>query len=276
MIRPATPADAQTATRLVIEGDIAELGEADYSLGALLDEWGEEGFELAKDAVIAEHDGVATGYAHFRGADVLMTGKPPEALLEWALRRGSERGHEQLRTGVGHLAHERRALLEAGGWHKERSYWRMIRDVDPADAEPPGLRPLQPQDAPALYAISEPAFARNPDYAPSLEAAWIQRHFNAHDLDPQLSRVADRGFALVRRWEDGVAYLALLAVHPYAAGRGLGSTLLRGVFAAAARAGLRQVWLNVASDNPNAVRLYERVGMRQGWRVDDYQTALPN
>jgi mycothiol synthase len=36
------------------------------------------------------------------------------------------------------------------------------------------------------------------------------------------------------------------------------------------------VRLSVASDNPIAVRLYERVGMRQAWRVDDYQKALPD
>jgi ribosomal protein S18 acetylase RimI-like enzyme len=36
------------------------------------------------------------------------------------------------------------------------------------------------------------------------------------------------------------------------------------------------VRLNVASDNPNAVRLYERVGMSQRWRVDDYQKSLPD
>jgi len=36
------------------------------------------------------------------------------------------------------------------------------------------------------------------------------------------------------------------------------------------------VRLSVDSDNPSAVRLYERVGMRQAWRVDDYQKALPD
>ena len=33
---------------------------------------------------------------------------------------------------------------------------------------------------------------------------------------------------------------------------------------------------NGTADNPNAVKLYERVGMRQAWRVDDYQKALPD
>jgi ribosomal protein S18 acetylase RimI-like enzyme len=50
--------------------------------------------------------------------------------------------------------------------------------------------------------------------------------------------------------------------------------LLQAVCAAAGAAGQRQVWLSVASDDPNAVRLYERVEMVQRWRIDDYQRAL--
>jgi ribosomal protein S18 acetylase RimI-like enzyme len=69
-------------------------------------------------------------------------------------------------------------------------------------------------------------------------------------------------------------FIPTLAVHPDAAGRGLGAALLRGVFAAAGAAGLRRVELSVASDNPNAVRLYERVGMSQRWRIDAYELAL--
>ena len=70
--------------------------------------------------------------------------------------------------------------------------------------------------------------------------------------------------------------MPLLAVLPEAAGKGLGGRLLQAVFAASAAAGLRRAQLNVAADNPNAVRLYERVGMSQRWRVDDYQKPLPD
>ena len=49
-LRPATPQDAQAATDLVIAGDIAEVGEADYSLGDLQDEWAE--LDLDKDCLL--------------------------------------------------------------------------------------------------------------------------------------------------------------------------------------------------------------------------------
>jgi ribosomal protein S18 acetylase RimI-like enzyme len=82
------------------------------------------------------------------------------------------------------------------------------------------------------------------------------------------------GFALVHRWENGIAYLAQLAVHPRAAGAGIGTALLRAVFAAAAAAGLARVQLGVVSDNPRAARLYERAGMTSRWRVDAYARAV--
>ena len=186
-----------------------------------------------------------------------------------------------LRQAVGDRGVSARALLEPAGWKPVRSFWRMQRDVSRDDVEPEGLRPLTPADAPALHAISEAAFSGVGGYTPMTEEVWTQREFRAHGFDDTLGRVAERdgapvGFALARRWEDGVIYVPLLAVHPDAAGRGLGGTLLQGVFAAAGAAGRRQVQLNVAADNPHAVRLYERVGMSQRWRVDDYQRPLPD
>ena len=56
--RPDAPAardgcGRRGATALIIAVDIDQVGEADYSHEALLDEWGEVDFELAKDAVVA-------------------------------------------------------------------------------------------------------------------------------------------------------------------------------------------------------------------------------
>lgn len=285
-LRPATESDAETAAELVIACDIAGLGEADYTLGDLHAEWKEEGFDLALDAVVVEDDAGATvGYAHFRGRDALAVVDPRREgegagtlLLDWVHRRGAERGQSPMRQAVGHLAESARTLLERAGWERTRHFWRMERAVEPGDAEPEGLRPATPEDAATLYALNEAAFARVPDYRPMTEPAWIQREFSAHGVDLELSRVTadETGFALVRRWPEDTVYVALLAVHPDAAGRGLGSTLLRGVFAAAREAGQRAVSLNVAADNANAVRLYERVGMSQRWRVDAYEKPLPD
>ena len=53
-LRAATPEDAQAATDLYIAGDIEEVGEIDYSLGDLQDEWRD--LDLARDTLIVSDD----------------------------------------------------------------------------------------------------------------------------------------------------------------------------------------------------------------------------
>jgi len=282
VLRPPRPDEAEAVAALVIAGDVADVGEADYTLGDLLDEWAAGEFVLERDAVVAEDAGELVGYAAVRRRSALAVVRPGRegegigtALLDWCEARGP---HAQ---GVGDRNAAARALLESRGYARVRHYWRLdIELPDPAEPEPPPgvtLRPLRlPEDGDALYAVSGAAFRANADYHDESREQFGDEHLNAHDLDPGLSRAAEReqalaGFALVRRWPDGVAYVDLLAVHPDAAGRGLGGTLLRAVFAAAARAGLARVQLGVASDNPNATRLYERVGMTRRFRVDAYE-----
>lgn len=279
-LRPAIPADAPRAAEIVIAVDVAQVGEPDYSLEDLHAEWREPGFELGRDAVVAEDErGTVIGYAHWRTGD-LLAGVDPQregegagsALLDWAERRGRERGEARVRQGVGDRATGARALLEARGYTVARSYHRLERDL--ADEGEPGFEPYRGQ---GLFALYDAAFSRTADYVPRDEEAWSRRHLQAHDLDPETSRVAPgRGFTLVRRWEDDVAYVELLAVHPDHAGQGLGDALLTATFAAARAHGYRRTVLNVASDNPRALRLYERVGMTQRWRIDDYQKPLPD
>jgi mycothiol synthase len=287
-LRPPTPADAAAVTALVIAIDEAEVGEADYSLADLQEEWFAPGFDLARDAVLAETDRLV-GYAAFRGSKVLMSvlGGQEDVravLLDWCEARARERGHDHYDQAVAAGDEAGAALLRGRGYALVRSYWRMARAVhdEPEPEPPPGvrLRPLRPGDR--LYALNEAAFSTTADYEPLDEAEFEHRHLGGHDLDPGLSRVAERGagpvgFALVHRWENGVAYLAQLAVHPQAAGAGIGTALLRAVFAAAGADGLARVMLGVTSDNPRAARLYERAGMTLSWRVDAYaRPVLPD
>lgn len=41
-----------------------------------------------------------------------------------------------------------------------------------------------------------------------------------------------------------------------------------------AAAGLREAHVGVASDNPNALRLYERCGMTERFRIDAYERPM--
>ena len=293
VLRPASRDDAQAALAVVVARDVADLGEPDYTLEDLLAEWGADGFALERDAVVAEDaDGRIVGYAAMRPGEVLAAVHPDAegrgvgtALLEWTEQRATERGHDRHLQSV---ANPRAAeLLRAFGYAYARSSLRMLIDLDGASAaapEPPAgitARPVDPErDAAALHALNERAFAPVSSYRSEDLAAFHSEHLQVSTLDPALSVVAEErarpvGFALCRRWADeGRGYVDLLAVDPLAAGRGIGSWLLRRVFAQCARGGLTQVVLSVASDNPRAAELYERVGMRVQHRLDAYERPM--
>ncbi len=274
--------------------DVADLGTPDYRLGGLQDEWRAADFELALDACVAEDaDGRIVAYAAVRHEGALVAVAPDREgeaigarLVGWAERRERELGRTRHRQWVGGANRRAQALLEAAGYEHVRSYWRMVRELDQSDArgvDPSGvrLRPLDPEgDAPALHALDAASFAPNPDYEPHSFARFRDEHLRAHDLDPTLSRVAESGgevagFLLARRWEDERAgFVDILAVGPEHQRQGLGSALLRAAFAAFALAGLREAQLGVASDNPRALGLYERIGMRPRFRGDTYERPV--
>ena len=102
-MRAPTPADAAAVAALVIRGDVAELGEADYTLEDLLQEWDESSFDLARDAVVIETRGAIAGYAAFRhNAKTVVTADDEDlapALIDWCEEQGRARGHDAVRAG---------------------------------------------------------------------------------------------------------------------------------------------------------------------------------
>jgi mycothiol synthase len=294
-LRPPADADAEAIAALVAARDEVDLGEVDYTVEDLRDEWAASDLERDLDTVVAlDAGGETIGYAAFRGIEVLSVVHPAHenkgagaALLAWSEQRARERGPTRVTQEIGERNAGGRALLERAGYRRVRSYSRMHRDLTAADAHAPApglgvsLRTLRPvADADALYEVSHSAFSRNADYQPETKRRFSEEHLQAHNLDPTLSRVAERdgrviGFAIARRWPDETAYVDVLAVHPETAGQGLGGVLLRSVFAAAAQAGFRRAQLGVASDNPKAIGLYERAGMAERWRIDAYERELP-
>jgi mycothiol synthase len=293
-MRPPAEADAEAVAKLVIAGDIEDIGEPDYTLEDLRDEWAAADFDVAADAVVVADGRRIVGYAAMRGPGVLITVDSERrgegigtALRAWAETRARERGLTVLRQYAGDRNAAAREHLTAAGYERERSYWRMELELDGSETppEPPkgfAIRLLDvAADAHDLYVVNEAAFSRNADYEPETEPHFREEHLRGHNFKPELSLVAvhqdDRrpaGFALARDHGQRVAYVDVLAVHPDDAGRGLGSALLRGAFAGAARAGFRSGRLGVASDNPNAIRLYARAGMTQRWRVDSYARSV--
>jgi mycothiol synthase len=293
--RAPVPHDAVAVMDVLIARDIADLGVADHTLDELRDEWQQTGFDLASDGLVAESGGgVIVGYAAVTTPGTQAVVSPEHEgqgigthLLKWSEQRDRERGRERHRQWVAASNARGRTLLLAAGYRHARSYRRLSRALDgPVNAAPPprgiSLRTVDVEtDATAIHALNETSFAATPDYRPQTFATFVERQLGAHDFDPGLSCVAERsgvaiGFLLACvSPEEGLGFVDLLGVHPDYHRRGLATAMLTAAFAAFAAAGLREAQLGVASDNPQALRLYERCGMKPLFQFDIYERAAP-
>ena len=279
---------------VLIARDIVDLGAPDYSLQDLLDEWGESSFDLERDAIVCEAgEGEIVAYASVRrpaGYAAVAPGHEGRgighSLLSWSEQRQRELGWERHRHAAAARNSRARGLLTGAGYGLVRSYFRLCRplgDVPIIPVVPAGIRMRAPRpraDAEVLHALDAAAFSQSADYQEMSLEEFAERHLAAHDVEPSLSCVAVRedrvaGFLLSRRWDqESAGYVDLLAVHPDQQRRGVGSALLLTAFERYRAAGLSEARLGVASDNPGALALYTRLGMRETFRIDIYERAL--
>lgn len=291
--RAPTLDDAPAVLAVQTARDIADLGVCDHTLEDLLEEWRESTI-LSADAVVVQSGDEIVGHAFLRRDGAVVAVAPGQEgqgigarLLEWSERRSRELGRDHYRQWVPPGNARGVLLLSDAGYGRVRSYWRMARALDGSEeaGTPPGdvrLRPLDvDRDAVAVHALDDASFAAVPDYTPHTLDQFVSEHLRVHDLSPELSSVAELGhrmvgFALCRRWVgQGAGFIDVLAVHPHHQRRGLGSALLLRSFARFAAAGLKEAQLGVASDNPKALALYERMGMHARLQIDVYERPVP-
>lgn len=289
--RAPVPADAPAVLAVLEARDQVDLGETEYTLEDLVDEWQGSDLDLETNARVVEAEsGRIVAYAAVRRPGTFAVVAPDaegrgigSRLLEWAESRDRERGREVHRQWVAGANAKAQALLTGAGYRPAHSYWRMVRPLDPGLTAPEGpagfaLRAVDPlHDVLAIHAIDAASFASAPDYTPESLPEFIEEHLEAHDFDAGLSRVAteeDRivGFLLAgRRPRESLGWVHILAVDPAYQDRGLGTALLWSAFAACAQAGLREARLGVASYNERGLHVYQRVGMTARYRFDIYQ-----
>jgi mycothiol synthase len=292
-LRAPTTDDAAAVFAVMKARDIADLGAPDCTIGDVHDEWAATEFDLSADARVLEDSGRIVGYGVVRkdGAFAVVA---PDAegrgagarLLQWAETRERERGSPRHRQYIATSNEGGRALLAAAGYELVRSHYRLARALTEADARADAtaagadvtLRPVDVEaDGETLYALDAASFAGASDYTPTSLTAFCDDHLRTHDFDPELSCAAERGghiagFLLTRRWdEESIGYISVLAVCPGEQGRGLGTALLRHAFERFAAAGLAEAQLGVSSQNPVALKLYERVGMSARFQFDTYE-----
>jgi mycothiol synthase len=292
-LRAPTRDDAEAVFAVLEARDIADIGRSYSTLGDVVDEWGRSELDLSADARVAISEGMIAAYAVVRRPGSMCAVAPAfegrgvgARLLSWTEGRERDRGARPHRQWIAATNERARSLLLDAGYALARSYHRMtlpLETVAHSPNAPEGLlmRGLDvDRDGAALHALDAASFANNADYdAMSLET-FRESHLKAHDIDRDLTCIAERdgrivGFALSRRRDvERTGFIDVLAVAPAEQGRGIGAALLVESFARFAAAGLEQAELGVASDNPRALRLYERVGMRSAFQADTYEREL--
>jgi ribosomal protein S18 acetylase RimI-like enzyme len=116
------------------------------------------------------------------------------------------------------------------------------------------VRPAEPADRAALDALNAAAWGGN----------LVVGHDREFDLAALPTLVAERDGAVVGSLGYEVDGDAFEVVSIYAArpGNGIGSALLAAAVDLARQRGLRRVWLVTTNDNLDALRFYQRRGMR--------------
>ncbi|MGZ4390061.1 MAG: GNAT family N-acetyltransferase [Gaiellaceae bacterium] len=291
-VRPPTAGDADAVAALLAAYDESQGAPPDTSADDLLAEWAE--LDLARDAWLFELDGRLAGYG-------CVFGRTPERLstdgyvhpelrgrgvgsriLQLAETRARELGAPRLRNATLHADEAGRALFESRGYDYVRSFLRMAIELDGAPPQPElpeGLRltGFEPDDARAVHAAIQEAFADHWGNVPEEFEAWRERRLAP--ADTSLWHVVKDGdevaAAALCDLRFGAGWVGALGTRAAWRGRGLGTALLLAAFREFHRRGERRVALGVDSENPTgAVRLYERIGMQVVWCADVYEKAL--
>jgi mycothiol synthase len=273
---------------------VARHGESDVTLEHVREEWALPRLDLARDSWVVEDDtGAVTGYGlcwmeappdelaadqvvhprhRGRGLGTLLLGLCEARAAELVRATGQRTGATLAVT-----AHEsdvsRLDLLRRRGYRRERTFFRLERDLD-GGLEPPvwpaGIRPaaFRPGvDDALVHAAHEEGFADHYGPAETDLDEWIRSRFTGGDPDVGLWLVAWDGGEVVGGIEavetPAGGFMGELFVRPPWRGRGIGRALMLQECAELRRRGMRTAFFAVDAANPTgALALHESIGFR--------------
>jgi mycothiol synthase len=271
---------------VIVARDVEDLGEPDFTLDDVRDEWAEPGFSLADDAWLAERDGEIAGYAALRDNGQLVLVAPGHCghgLGSALLDRAEQRARALGRPLRQHLAGGNRAaaeLLSRAGYRRGISYWRLRMELlqpppEPVWPEGVTVRPFAGRsDERAAFELHQRAFAEVAGDQPQTFERWRSSVVGRTIFDPTLFMLAELDGAIVgsahsELWQDeGLGSVRRLATTGAGRGIGLGRALLLAALGEFVRRGMPAAVLDVQGDNDRALRLYRSVGMRPLWQID--------
>ena len=273
---------------MLLARDVADVGYPDFTIEDLHADWDTPGLDLDRDARVVEAGGEIVASSLLLGDDALIYVHPDACgrglgtvLREYTEGRARERGTAVVRQFIP-TGNEAAAplLLDAGYWPVQHYFRMRIALEDVPRHEDPGVRAFErDQDEIAVHALVQEGLSEVEGFLAEPLEVWRRQRIEKKRWDPALWLVLEddeglAGAALGERWDDGLGYVAQLAVAPRARGRGHGRTLLLGLFEAFRASGLRRAELSVHGDNRGAARLYESVGMTASWEAQRWEKAL--
>ena len=240
---------------------------------------------------VLEEEGCIVGYCDIapRGEtlfiDLAAPGRWTE-LIGWAEGQVPELGLKSASLFVPH-GHELEEIAESRGYDKRRESLTMeIAFADEPDDGEFGeleLRTYRDQDHDALIAGLNEAFSEDPFFRVVTPEAFKGRFTDRHDFDPTLWFLAWddtelAGFALdypQLGTDTDLGHVNWLGVRRPWRRRGLAEALLRRSFKELYARGKPRIALGVDVQNvTGALRVYERVGMRETTRFGTWQKDL--
>jgi mycothiol synthase len=269
--------------------DVADFGYPDFTLDDVLADWATPGLDLERDGwVVTDGTGAIVATALLLGDDALVHVHPDACgrglgsiLRERIEARARERDTAVLRQFVPVGNEQASALLLEAGYWPVQYYLRLRIGLEDAVAPSnPAVRAFErDHDELEVHGLVQSALAEVEGHVAEPLEVWRRQRIEKQRWDPALWLLLEdedglAGVALGERWDNGVGYVAQLAVAPRARGRGHGRTLLLSLFEAFRRSGLRTAELSVHGDNRAAAHLYESVGMRASWEAQRWEKAL--
>ena len=304
-IRAPKRVDLTAIVDLLNACDVAETGRPDTTAEDVAADWDLPGFELARDAWLAEaRDHRLVGYAYT--GDQFRTGEleagvwthPRDAepdltrrLLRLAERRARElasrRGYPDPTLDVFCISTDeaKRDLLLEIGFAMRRTVVRMAIDLEADEREPDtpagiAVRPLRPGiDDRVVYETMTEALAGHDRRSDEPFAAWQTRLQGRDSFDPGLWAIAWAGDepagALIAYDYGDLGWVREVGVLPAWRGRGIGGALLAHAFAEFRRREQLRVELGVDAEGElRSLGLYERAGMRAAFSYDLFEKPL--
>lgn len=294
-LRAPRESDFERVAEILLADELDDAGQVILGADFLRSEWGEVGFNLATDAWVALDDkGSVLGYGQARrterevveswgvvdpacrgrGVGAALLDRIEARAMEMLAGSSQDRFRHSINAADGAAAE----LLAARGLRLLRHHWHMEAILPvPLEAcvDPPGVsvNAFDPRsDLAGLVAVLDEALADDRSYRRGRFEEWAREELSRPTYDPvlwQVARVDGTLVGAVTAEASADGWISFLGVLAAARGRGIGTALLRHLFATLADRDVARALVNVDAGNPSkATAVYEGAGMRVVKRWD--------